>query len=234
MTDEPSSQAVFLRQWQTYRKILKRNYMFHQEVYTILHNLLVEEAVQPFRFLDIACGDASATVNALRGTTVERYYGIDISQPALDLAAEELQGVGCPVVLQNRDFVDALTDWSEPLDVAWIGQSLHHLTSDAKPALMTRIRSMLGDGGLFVTWEPTTREGEDRAGWLKRFQTETRPFWTDMTDGECDAMVDHMRAGDYPETAARWHSLGRDAGFKTSEELFVAPRDLSRMYCYRA
>jgi hypothetical protein len=29
---------------------------------------LVEEAVQPFRFLDIACGDARATVGTLKGS----------------------------------------------------------------------------------------------------------------------------------------------------------------------
>jgi hypothetical protein len=28
-----------------------------------LHRILVDEAVQPFRFLDIACGDARATVD---------------------------------------------------------------------------------------------------------------------------------------------------------------------------
>jgi hypothetical protein len=149
-------------------------------------------------------------------------------------AKEELKAVGCTVILQQFDFVEAIRDWSAPVDVVWIGQSLHHLQSSAKLPFIAQVRKMLGDQGLLVTWEPTTREGEDRAGWLERFETETQPFWTAMTSSECKALVDHMRADDYPETAARWRSLGREAGFSKVEEVFVAPRDLSRMYCYRA
>jgi SAM-dependent methyltransferase len=207
---------------------------FHREVYDHLRRLLVEDAVQPFRFLDVACGDASATVNALKGTKVAHYHGIDISRPALDLAAQELEAVGCAVMLQQCDFVEAIHDWSAPVDVVWIGQSLHHLRSSAKLLFMKQVRKILGNQGLFVTWEPTTREGEDRGGWLERFETETQPYWTAMTSSECKALVDHMRADDYPETAARWRSLGLEAGFSKVEEVFVAPRDLSRMYYYRA
>jgi hypothetical protein len=46
--------------------------------------------------------------------------------------------------------------------------------------------------------------------------------------------VDHGRAADYPEPAAKWHSLGLEAGFTKAEDVFVAPTDLARAYCYRA
>jgi hypothetical protein len=57
--DKPdeSASSLFQTQWQTYRKIVDNNYTFHREAYGELHRILVEEAVQPFRFLDIACGD---------------------------------------------------------------------------------------------------------------------------------------------------------------------------------
>jgi hypothetical protein len=54
------------------------NYFYHREVYGQLHRILAEEAVQPFRFLDIGCGDAKATVDALKGTRVAHYHGIDV------------------------------------------------------------------------------------------------------------------------------------------------------------
>ena len=38
------------------------------------------------------------------------------------------------------------------VDVAWIGQSLHHLLAPAKVALMRRVRAVLGDRGLFLIW----------------------------------------------------------------------------------
>jgi len=67
MLDEPAV-ALFQQQWQLYRKFVDNNYFYHREVYDRLHRILVEEVIQPFRFLDIACGDARASVDALRGT----------------------------------------------------------------------------------------------------------------------------------------------------------------------
>ena len=51
--DEPAA-ALFQQHWQLYRKFIDNNYFYHREVYGQLHRILVEEAVQPFRFLDIA------------------------------------------------------------------------------------------------------------------------------------------------------------------------------------
>src|SRR5215470_14122252 len=90
MPDEPAA-ALFQRQWQLYRKCVDNNYFYHREVYGRLHRILIDEAVQPFRFLDIACGDARATVETIKGTRVAHYYGIDLSQVALELASKALK-----------------------------------------------------------------------------------------------------------------------------------------------
>src|SRR4051794_20041477 len=76
--------AHFQQQWQAYRKVVDNNYMFHREVYGLLHRILEDEAAKPIRFLDIACGDARATVGALKGLPVAHYHGIDLSGPALE------------------------------------------------------------------------------------------------------------------------------------------------------
>ena len=47
-------------------------------------------------------------------------------------------------------------------------------------------------------------------------------------------MAAHVRANDFPETTSQWQSLGREAGFGRVRELFVAPTDLFRMYCFQA
>src|SRR5215471_13163797 len=106
--------ALFEQQWQLYRKVVDNNLLFHHEAYARLHRILIDEAFESFRFLDIACGDARATVEALRGTRVAHYHGIDLSQPALDLASEALEELTCPVTLERRDFVEALCDRPEP------------------------------------------------------------------------------------------------------------------------
>jgi SAM-dependent methyltransferase len=198
------------------------------EVYRRLHRLLIDEAPRPFRFLDLGCGDATASV---AGTPVAAYHGIDLSQPALDLAREAVGELGCPVTLERRDFVAALRDWTAPVDVVWIGQSLHHLRSAGKLEAMRRVRELVGEHGLFLAWEAFSLEGESRDAWLGRFER-IRPSFTALSEEEWDAMADHTRLADFPETGSRWHELGRDAGFAEVRELFVAPHALSAMYCF--
>ncbi len=229
-----SSRDLFQREWRIYRKVVENNYMFHREAYQQLRQVLVDEVPRPFHFLDIACGDASDSVDALNGTPVAHYHGIDLSKPALDLARKALGTLGCPVTLEQRDLVDALADWGRPVDVAWIGQSLHHFSRSEKLEIMRAVRSIVGDGKLFLIWEPASLDGEDREGWLRRFELTSRPLWAALTREEWGAMLAHIRAADFPETNSQWRALGREAGFSEVRELFVAPTNLSRMYCFRA
>ena len=232
MLKEPSL-GLFQRQWKLYRKVVDNNYLFHREAYAQLRRILVGEAVQAFRFLDIACGDARATADALKGTRVAHYHGIDLSQPALNLAANALTTLRCPIMLDRADFVEALRNWSQPVDVAWIGLSLHHLMAPAKLALMRKIRGMVGGHGLFLIYEDASPDGEDRTAWLRRHDRQ-KPSWTALTLEEWDAITAHVHTADFPETASRWHSLGREAGFTRVRQLFVAPSNLFRMYCFQA
>jgi len=62
--------------------------------------------------------------------------------------------------------------------------------------------------------------------------------WSETGQGktieEYEAMRAHVRDNDFPETTSQWHLLGREAGFGRVRELFVAPTDLFRMYCFQA
>lgn len=159
-TPESSTEALFQRQWRIYRKVVDNNYLFHREAYARLHDLLIDEMAEPFCFLDVACGDASATVDALKGTQVDNYHGIDFSRAALDIAEETLRVLGCPVKLYENDFVRALKDWREPVRVVWIGLSLHHLSTPEKLNVMRDIRQIVGLQGVFAVYENTSLDGE--------------------------------------------------------------------------
>ena len=225
---EPS-QAVFQQQWQIYRTMVEENYLFHREAYACLHRILVEEAVQPFRFLDIACGDASASTAALKGTRIAHYHGIDLSAAALDLARQALAALACPVTLQHADFVEALGDHVAPVDVAWIGLSLHHLQTPEKLAVMRQLRRIVGEDGLLLLYEIASPDGEDRAGWLRRYERQ-HLAWTAYSPADWAVMWTHVQAADFPETSSRWQGLGREAGFDQVQEVFIAPSNLLRMY----
>ncbi len=220
---------LFQQDWKLYRKMVDNNFLFHREAYAALHEVLVNDAARPFRFLDIACGDASASVGALRGTAITHYHGIDFSGAALELAGIALTELDCTVKLEQRDFLEALAGVVEQVDVAWIGLSLHHLQGMEKLAFMRTIRNALAPGGLFLIYENTSPDGEDRENWLRRWDLQ-KPFWTAYSEDEWNAMAAHVHAADYPETDATWHTLGREAGFHSVREVFAAPTDLFRLY----
>jgi SAM-dependent methyltransferase len=217
----------------TYEKVVRENYMFHREVYGLLHSLLMVEAPERFVFVDIACGTATGSAEALKDAAVGRYIGIDISQPSLAVARDALSGLTCPVELRCQDFVEAMEAWEEPVDVVWIGQSLHHLRAGQKADFMKRIRTLLLSQGLFLIWETTCLEGEDREGWMERFRR-IRPQWPAITDEEFSTFDRHHRASDYPETWETWTGMGRAAGFARAEEIFTSPNGLARVYRFGA
>ena len=102
-------QAMFNRQLSTYRKVVGANLMFHREVYSLLRDMLRERMQKPFRFLDIACGDATASAAALQTCSIAHYYGIDLSPRSIELASESLKALPCAVELRCGDFVDAMS-----------------------------------------------------------------------------------------------------------------------------
>lgn len=220
---------LFNRQLATYEKVVRENYMAHREVYDLLHNLLVSEAPVGFVFMDIACGTAIASAKALSGAPVGRYIGVDNSQPSLDIAAKSLSALSCPVELRCQDFVEAVETWDGKADVIWIGQSLHHLRAAEKGEFMKLVRTRLATNGLFLIWEPTRLEGEDREGWMERFR-QVRPHWPAITDEEFTSFDSHHRASDYSETTAAWMDVGRAAGFARAEQIFMGPHQLARVF----
>jgi SAM-dependent methyltransferase len=231
--DAPSAshQEIFQQQWRIYRTLVDNNYLFHREASACLRQVLMDEAPRPFRFLDLACGDGAEIVEVLRGTPIARYHGIDLSRAALDLADLNLAALDCPMLLEQRDFVEAVTVRSEPADVVWIGQSLHHFQTSDKLRVMRAIRGIVGDRGLLLIYEPSTPDGEARADWMRRWDAQ-QTSWTAYTPADWETMSAHVHAADFPETASQWHELGRTAGFATTRELFVAPSNMFRMYLF--
>ncbi|MGO4438168.1 class I SAM-dependent methyltransferase [Rhizobium sp. RAF56] len=225
------SQAMFNRQLATYRKIVGANLMFHREIYGLLNDVLSRDMARPFRFLDIACGDASASSRMLQESPVAHYYGIDLSPDSLQLASAATAILKCPAELRCCDFADAMATWTDPVDVIWIGMSLHHLQADGKARLIRHVYDALDRRGLFLIWEPTLRDGESRDEWLDRF-TALRSAWAALTDEEFAAMDAHVRLADFPESPGDWIAMGEQAGFTRAEQLFLMPNRMGAVFQY--
>ncbi len=224
--------AIFETQWTVYQKLVDSDVLSHAAVGRLLHRILAERFDTPFTFLDIACGDAGLARRALAGTRVRHYHGIDLAAPALALAAKTLCDVPYAVDLDHRDYSEAMADRPEPADAVWCGLSIHHLDTDGKQALISEIREVVGDRGIFVLYEPTLGPHEDRRAYLDRTWRIVPDRWTTLTPGELAQVRDHIDRCDLPETAATWLSLGRAAGFSRGRQVFANPTDLYRMFLY--
>jgi len=231
----PDSAALelFQQQWHVYRKFLKHDYLSNAGACAALHRYLTTEVDRPFRFVDLACGDASSIVVALGDTPVAHYRGVDLSEPALAMARANLAMLPCTVELNEADFAAALRGSSRAEDIIWISLSLHHLDTGAKLAFMREARSAIDANGAFLVYEPTRRDGEGRAEYLDRFEGIGRHEWTQLTTAEFAEGMKHVRTCDLPETVSDWGSLGREAGFSAASELYKSPTDLFRLFLYR-
>ena len=228
-----SAMSLFQDEWPLYRKQVDDNCLFHREAYAILREILTEEMASPFRFLDIACGDARASVRALIGTRVFHYHGIDLSEPALVHARNTLQALACPVTLERGDFVAALRDRAITADVAWIGLSLHHLRTPQKLEVMRDARLIVGEHGKFLIYENAGPDRDTHDAWMERWDRQ-RSAWRGFTAKEWDAMTEHVHANDFPETHVTWLRLGYEAGFGRARCLYESPTQLFRLYCFEA
>jgi hypothetical protein len=219
----------FQKDWRTYQKLVDANALSHQAAGRVLHEALASFR-QSFTFVDIACGDASLPKAALAGTRVNHYHGIDLSEPAIELAAANLGSCSFDTDLDHEDYVEALEGRAQAVDVAWCGLSIHHLDTDGKRELLKAIRASTRK--FLMLYEPACRDGESRDAFIERFLVTHKPRWTMLSPVEWDHIADHISNCDLPETATGWLELGRDAGFAQARQVFVDPSDSLRIFRY--
>jgi hypothetical protein len=68
------------------------------------------------------------------------------------------------------------------------------------------------------------------AAFLDRFLRTNKPLWKALTPAEWDQIWQHVTTCDFPETAAVWCELGREAGFAQARQIFVDPTDFFRLF----
>lgn len=227
--DDEAAMEQFRKQWATYQKVVDHDSLAHKEVGAILHETL-KSLTKPFSFLDIACGDAGQMKRALSDTEVRHYHGLDLSEPALELAAKNLDGAPFDVELDCGDFVEALNKRPQPTDVAWCSLSIHHLATEGKRKLLKAIHGQTGDFSMI--YEPTLAAGEDREAYLKRFAAVNRPAWNFLSGDEWTTIDQHVATCDLPESAETWLELGRQAGFSKATQIFLDPTGFYGLYRY--
>ena len=149
MTSSESAD-LFARSWSLYDHITEHNYMFHQEIYAELSELLKQrhDAGQ-YHMLDLGCGNARYLVPALMESLPGHYQGVDLSQTALDEAADYLAKLPS-VTLTHGDLLRAVESTSDKWDVIFTGYALHHLPAEDKAKFFQAAARCLSAGGWLV------------------------------------------------------------------------------------
>lgn len=140
------STTAFFDVWHTYRKVVAANYMHHMEIKAHIEQMLHAQFVgRPFSFLDLGCGDAATLAPLLASMAVQRYKGVDLSESALALAAENLKALSCPVELVCGDILAALEADTGLYDVVYTSFAFLRNLS-ALTQYLAELRGLYGSG----------------------------------------------------------------------------------------
>lgn len=223
---------AFFQEWRIYRKVVEHNYLYHREVYTLLHEFLLSRLCRPFTLLDLGCGDAESIVQALEGTAVSGYVGVDLAKGALALAGKNLCRLPCGHRLVEKDYYEFMRQSPAQAEVIWMGLTFHHLPLPQKAAFLGLARQTLPPGGHLLMFEPTLLEGETREQFLDRSLGVAWRLWQALSREEMQKLDDHVSRCDFPEEVSVLTRMGREQGFSEVGLLFQDPRRIYSFMCF--
>lgn len=158
---EEESVALFQQNWTTYQKLLHVDFLEHKLLYGQLQDVLLHlfgsssgSGSQGVAMLDMACGDAMQIARTLRrcgspagSLPLASYTGVDLSAPALALAAQHLAflqpSASVHLIEQDMDaYVQACP--AGQYDLAFASFAVHHLRCTRWPAVRPRFCQLCG------------------------------------------------------------------------------------------
>ncbi|KAB8319024.1 class I SAM-dependent methyltransferase [Tolypothrix campylonemoides VB511288] len=226
----------FNQQWKTYQKVLNNNYMGHREIYSHLHELLVNYFQKPFTMLELGCGDASLTSQALLNTHIASYKGIDLSIPALEIAKQNITIVQCNATFTQGDFCELVAELAQSqqntFDAIFMSFALHHLHLEQKDDFIGQLKPLLTPDGVFILIDIVRQEEEDRETYIKRYLEGVQKHWSLLTPEEYLMVENHITSSDFPETRSTFQEISQKHGFTRIDCLYHDPLDTTQLLCF--
>lgn len=224
---------LFNKRWKLYQKILSNNYMEHREIYDLLHKFLNKYFQKNFSVLELGCGDASFTVQALANTNVAAYHGIDLSENALLIAQANMASTPYTKTFLQGDISARVSELvesqSNSFDVILTSFAFHHLSLEQKDVAMEQVFHLLNPGGVFVIIDMVCTEEESQKEYIQRYLKNVRQGWQNLTAQEVEMVASHICGEDLPETKNTLDSFAQSHGFTTCECLYSDSQDLSKI-----
>ena len=228
-----SDNKFFDEQWRIYQKILHNNYMGHEEIYSVVHQFLVDRYNKPFKLLDLGCGDASFAAQALLNTTIHSYVGVDLSASALEIARDNIANLpGEKLFIQDDLFESIFQHQDHSFEVILASFALHHLTFSQKERFIARLPELLTNNGVFLLVDIFRQPQESREDYLQRYLNNIRQDWSLINSQEFSKIQEHMTSSDFPETQENLYSLASQSGFSPMDCLYRDRLDTTQCLCF--
>ena len=210
----------FFDEWSIYDQVLDHNYMHHDEIYRDLQRFFADRFDdRPFTLLDLGCGSARHLARALKGRSIGRYVGYDLSDVGLAHAKQNLASLGCPVELHQGDLLKWLRNGGEKFTVIFTSFALHHLASAEKELFFQSAHERLGKEGILLLIDTMRGDGEERPVYLDRYCAWLRSACETLSPPALDLLCDHVRGNDFPETSATLSAMAIRGGFDRGVEI---------------
>jgi SAM-dependent methyltransferase len=211
------STHFFTQTWSLYDLITEHNYMHHREIYAGIADLLKQRRDQnPYRLLDLGCGNARFLAPCLKQSPPTRYQGVDLSEAALEEARDHLAELPCPVVLTHGDLLAAIETTDQPWDVIFTGFALHHLSSEEKVRFFQAAGRCLTDSGWLLMVDVVREENQSREDYLEDYLRLMREHWTQIPADQLKDACAHVAAHDYPEHLSTLKKIAKASGLNGS------------------
>ena len=214
-TPDPKSYEFFLATWQVYRKIVDHNYMYHREIFSEILKILEEGKRDTATILDLGCGDAGTVRPILEKIPFANYVGVDASEPALELAKNELKSFENRIRLECMDMLSFLRE-SPPGEFEFIlvSFSLHHFETEQKRDFLALCKKRLAPSGQLIVVDVFRNERQSREDYLEAYCGDMANRWAALTADERQIALEHVRTHDFPETLEDFLLLAKGTGLR--------------------
>jgi SAM-dependent methyltransferase len=207
-------------EWTLYDRIIRLNYMKHQEIGDSIHSGLLGIR-PPLRVVDLGCGCGQMAARSLKGLKVESYLGVDLAPAGLGRIPTHLSSVTQNCETRESGIVDFLRselNWTPNVILASF--SLHHFECSELGSILAGIKQKLALDGRFIWVDPVRRSDESREEFIRRFMKEIADSWSDLDSSEFQEVEEHITSSDYPLDQIERQRLTESVDFKKEETLY--------------
>lgn len=223
-------QSYFSSSWQIYQQIRQLNYMEHREIYKSIKQYIAKNYAEPFSLLELGCGDANSSAEALEETAIQTYTGIDIALTGLELAQKNLKRLNCSVELKQQEMQEFFQGCSSNFDLILISFVLHHLAAAEKQFFLKQCWQHLNPGGTLLLIDVFCRDRESRPEYLSRYGDYIQTQWQKLPPQAIALIIEHITSSDFPESEATLSFWTRGIGFDRLELIYSGTQEVHKAF----